>query len=169
MPLLIIDRHAVKNSSTPYNVCVFTHSSLIMSQLTAVLILLYEWQRFRMKLDCVLLSPLLCHKSFLKCAISSYLYTLIICVKSSYLNHLHNWLAASLWPIQFAFSLWLQCYQLSIYQCTNMHAWKHKYHFLFSPCTLLLLMTEMCCLPVGHGPWNPQPRISPFPQSRILL
>lgn len=72
------------------------------------LILLYEWQRFRMKLDCVLLSPPLCHKSFLKCAISSYLYTLIICVKSSYLNHLHNWLAASLWSTHFAFRLGLQ-------------------------------------------------------------
>lgn len=39
------------------------------------------------------LFPLSPHKSFLKRAISSYLYTLIICVKSSYLKHLHCWLA----------------------------------------------------------------------------
>lgn len=76
---------------------VFAHRSLIMSHLTAVLIPLYEWQRFPKKLDRVPLSPLSPHKSFLKCAISSYLYTLIICVKSSYLNHLHCWLAPSPW------------------------------------------------------------------------
>lgn len=79
---------------------VFAHRSLIMSHLTAVLIPLYEWQRFPKKLDRVPLSPLSPHKSFLKCAISSYLYTLIICVKSSYLNHLHCWLAPSPWLTQ---------------------------------------------------------------------
>lgn len=79
---------------------VFAHCSLIMSHLTAVLILLYEWQRFPKKLDRVPLSPLSPHISFPKCAISSYLYTLIICVKSSYLNHLHCWLAPSPWLAQ---------------------------------------------------------------------
>lgn len=81
--------------TVPRHSGVFAHCSLIMSHLTAVLILLYEWQRFPKKLDRVPLSPLSPHKSFLKCAISSYLYTLIICVKSSYLNHLHCWLAPS--------------------------------------------------------------------------
>lgn len=85
--------HACRPNSTPQDGGVFAHCSLIMSHRTAVLIPLYEWQRFPKKLDCVPLSPLPPHKSFLKCAISSYLYTLIICVKSSYLNHLHCWLA----------------------------------------------------------------------------
>lgn len=85
-------------NSIPYDGGVFARCSLIMSHLTAVLIPLYEWQRFPKKLDCPPLSPLPPHKSFLKCAISSYLYTLIICVKSSYLNHLHCWLATSLRP-----------------------------------------------------------------------
>lgn len=89
-------------SRIPQDGGVFARSSLIMSHLTAVLIPLYEWQRFPKKGDCVPLSPLPPHKSFLKCAISSYLYTLIICVKSRYLNHLPCWLAASPRPTRLA-------------------------------------------------------------------
>lgn len=92
-------RHA---SRIPQDGGVFARSSLIMSHLTAVLIPLYERQRFPKKGDCVPLSPLLPHKSFLKCAISSYLYTLIICVKRRYLNHLPCWLAASPRPTRLA-------------------------------------------------------------------
>lgn len=88
-------RGACHPNGVPQDGGVFARCSLITSHPTAVLIPLYEWQRFPKKLDCVPLSPLPPHKSFLKCAISSYLYTLIICVKSSYLNHLHCWLAPS--------------------------------------------------------------------------
>lgn len=93
---------ACHQNSILYDGGVFAHCSLIMSHLTAVLIPLYEWQRFPKKLDCVPLSPLPPHKSFLKRAISSYLYTLIICAKGSYLNHLHCWLATSPRPTRFS-------------------------------------------------------------------
>lgn len=101
---------ACHQNSILYDGGVFAHCSLIMSHLTAVLIPLYEWQRFPKKLDCVPLSPLPPHKSFLKCAISSYLYTLIICVKGSYLNHLHCWLATSPRPTRLLVAVLLCMY-----------------------------------------------------------